>query len=366
MALDTWTQKADFPVATREMSRCGVGIGKGYKTPKTPSFRGYVLSDYGTTAYEYDPDKDIWVSFTMGQHNAGEATIFALGKYIFVQGGAGSGGSSVSTLFLWNSETRTGANGANGYRQYGAYGGAVNGKGYVMGGYRNGTLSTCREYNPDTDTWEAKTSVYPADYDGNSYVMQDKVWCIGGMVNDKLHRAYNPATDTHATYTAPPTSVFLASACYSAGRGHIIGGWNAARRHEVYNPDTDTWEDKEGPPRDIAEAACFGLNGKIYVGPGYDAGDGLYGEGDYFYMYVSAVTEVSGHVEDTEGGDAEDCLVVLVPLWDHKDIHTDLTDSDGNFSIAFDGAADDLAEDKVAVFSWPDSEDEIGDVVTNV
>jgi len=158
----------------------------------------------------------------------------------------------------------------------------VNGKIYAIGGstrsggpqeYTGGVVGTNEEYDPATDTWAFKMSMFTprrgfaiASYEG-------KIYCIGGYIANGsitgVNEVYDPTTNTWETKTPMPTPRANLQANVVNGTMYLIGGfistYYVSYAVEVYDPETDTWTQKASSPYGSAGYATTTLDGKIYI-----------------------------------------------------------------------------------------------------
>ncbi|MEM2108186.1 MAG: kelch repeat-containing protein [Candidatus Bathyarchaeia archaeon] len=161
---------------------------------------------------------------------------------------------------------------------------AVNEKIYAIGGIRNNTqLAITEEYNPATNTWTTKKSMPTARSGFAVAVYKNKIYCIGGTVGDSnnvvsgftgANEVYDPATDTWETKTAMPTPRADLEAFVVDGKIYLIGGkayWGTEPFYhelnvtEVYDPETDTWIAATSMPIPVFGYAAAVVDDKIYI-----------------------------------------------------------------------------------------------------
>ncbi|MGC9342943.1 MAG: Kelch repeat-containing protein, partial [Bacteroidales bacterium] len=148
--------------------------------------------------------------------------------------------------------------------------GAVNGKIYAIGGaskYGHGALSVVEEYDPETDTWSAKSDIPTARQGLTASVVNGKIYAIGGGEAPKEGsytggesfsnvEEYDPATDTWKRKTPMPTVRWAHCAAVVDGKIYIIGGaegWPFGDTYVfdmiIYDPALDTWTSGGNLPR---------------------------------------------------------------------------------------------------------------------
>ena len=135
------------------------------------------------------------------------------------------------------------------------------------------------EYNPETDTWTTKTSMPTPRCSFAIVAFENKIYCIGGIINwanlisyTAVNEVYDPATDTWET-KAPMPNPASARANVVGGRIYVIGGGSNETLNQVYDPATDTWTLKKPMPTEprflgpdaLSTFVSAQIDGKIYV-----------------------------------------------------------------------------------------------------
>ena len=156
---------------------------------------------------------------------------------------------------------------------------AVNGKIYVIGGYSQGPLNNNEEYDVNTDTWAIKKRM-PTRSNFAIAVYQNKIYCIGGMVESitepvtGLNEVYDPLTDAWETKAQMPTPREFMDANVIDGKIYVIGGSKpfnpnepsyVPNINEVYDPETNTWSNAIPPPVQVSNYASAVFDNKIYI-----------------------------------------------------------------------------------------------------
>jgi len=148
--------------------------------------------------------------------------------------------------------------------------GIVAGKTYAVVG-SNGTqfVSTNEEYDPATDTWTFKASMPTPRCSFGIAVYQDKIYCIGGELNNgsgtRVNEVYDPATDTWETKAPMPRTNWALTANVVDGKIYLIGGVSSA--NFAYDPLTDSWTTKASIPNPEGSYGCASVvvDDKIYL-----------------------------------------------------------------------------------------------------
>ena len=169
---------------------------------------------------------------------------------------------------------------------------------YVIGGItgssdseNSGYTAITEVYDPETDTWETKTSMPTARSDLRANVVDGKIYLIGGWkyekrgsvfcVDQKVNEVYDPETDTWTTKASMPEYACQYTSAVIENKIYIIGGLKLARmwtegatlsiaNNQIYDPETDTWSSRSPIPTKVIEGAGAETTGilapkKIYV-----------------------------------------------------------------------------------------------------
>ncbi|MBM4400374.1 MAG: hypothetical protein FJ045_00305, partial [Crenarchaeota archaeon] len=128
-------------------------------------------------------------------------------------------------------------------------------------------------YNPATDTWETKTPMPTARASLQANVVNGKIYLIGGNPNNTLNEVYDPETDSWITKTPMPTGASDYASAVVDNKIYVIGGFSKSQDstlNQIYDPETDTWS--QGAPLPSitsygAAGATTGVNApkRIYV-----------------------------------------------------------------------------------------------------
>jgi len=159
----------------------------------------------------------------------------------------------------------------------------VDGKIYAIGGYNGSYLAVNEMYDPATDTWTTKKSMPTPRHSFGIAVYQNKIYVIGGLIGPSdsetsgytsVTEVYNPETDTWENKTSMPTARSDLSANVVDGKIFLIGGWRYTsvgtnyydiNVNEIYDPETDTWSTKTSIPEYACDYASAVIENKIYI-----------------------------------------------------------------------------------------------------
>ena len=149
--------------------------------------------------------------------------------------------------------------------------GVVNNKIYAIGGTvedGSNAFTTVEEYDPATDRWTTKTSLTTGRYDLAVGVVNNKIYAIGGCsglgcLSLKTIEEYDPVTDQWTTKASMQSPGNRFAAGVVNNKIYAIGG--AGNSVEEYDPLTDTWTPK-APILTVRSSHAVGVvGGKIYA-----------------------------------------------------------------------------------------------------
>ena len=282
--VDTWERKADMPTARAILGTTAVN-GKIY------AIGGVAHGSVVSTVEAYDPATDTWTRKSdMPTARDGLSTIATGGKIYAIGGFIESLLTTLSTVEVYDPTTDSWETKADmPTRRFDPATAMVNGEIYVIGGGEGPDyttegnpwkdLSTVEVYDPRTDTWERRTDMpTPRTLANNAPVVNGKIYVIGGWrqgaraVSESgiaTVEVYDPATDTWEQGTDMPTPRGAFGISKVAGKIYVIGG--SPRRGanlqtvEMYDPTTDVWEPKADMPTARLWLSTSAVNGIIYA-----------------------------------------------------------------------------------------------------
>nr|WP_315022005.1 kelch repeat-containing protein [uncultured Aminipila sp.] len=151
--------------------------------------------------------------------------------------------------------------------RYCAYSCVVNDKIYELGGVDNNkSVLSVEIYEPKADTWTTGKSM-PRDrkyFTGS--VVGSKIYVIGGL-NSNTVDIYDTLTDTWTTGHNMPTARGYLTSCAIGDKIYVIGGRNSTclNTMEIYDTQNNTWITGKSMPTARDHLACATLDNKIYV-----------------------------------------------------------------------------------------------------
>jgi N-acetylneuraminic acid mutarotase len=314
---DTWTKKADMPIA-----KCGtcssVVNGKIYVFGGGDAITnsgGDAIAKAFSIVEEYDPSTNTWTPKSEMPTKVGFATASTVNGKIYVIGGGLSGGIPISTVEEYDPATDTWTKKANlPIARMILSSSVVNGKIYAIGGLNNGgDLTIVEEYDPKTDKWTKKSAMSIAREGTTTCEVNGKIYAIGGWngINGALASVeeYNPATDTWTKKSDMPTAISYLSCGAVNGMVYVIGGNKNGNANgttglstvEMYNPTTDTWTKKADIPTSRQEFCASAVDGYIYA----------IGGAKLFLGWAFPVTTVISTVEAYDTGFRENQLSAI-------------------------------------------------------
>jgi N-acetylneuraminic acid mutarotase len=205
-ASDTWTPQAPLP-------------GPGVENPAVVALGGKLYAFGGSTspfsgavanAASFDPTTGSWTSLAPMPTRRGGATAAALGGHIYVAGGLGDDGASLSVVEMYDPASNTWSVAAPMAVPRDNPGSAtLAGRVYVFGGRTRladgteavPTLSSVEAYDPATDTWTARAPMPTGRrtmFVGN---LNDRAQLVGGErkpdgTTFSQNEEYDPTTNT--------------------------------------------------------------------------------------------------------------------------------------------------------------------------
>lgn len=171
----------------------------------------------------------------------------------------------------------------------------LDGKLYVIGGYRENTFTptgAVRIYDLERGEWSEGTPMPTPRGAAALAVMDGKIHSIGGTVAEgaeppsgqgvevasdgsvNVHEVYDPATDSWSGAPPMPTPRNHHGAVAVGGRIHVVAGRAEGdfrlRTHEVYHASEDRWSSASPVPTGRSGIGIAELDGKVYVFGGED------------------------------------------------------------------------------------------------
>jgi N-acetylneuraminic acid mutarotase len=288
----TWTKRADMPTARQQLSVCAAN-GKIYaiggwdgkdniyfstveeydpiadrwerKSDKpTPEAafdswvmdnRIYTLNTFKGEIEQYEPEIDRWTKW----RNTDEVGLYAhsaslVNGKVYVIGGYKINGAQqihLSTVYEYDTVADKWAKKADMPTPRSMLSTcACNGKIYAIGGWNGNTvLSNVEEYDPIAGKWTKKASMSAIRHSLVTCAVKGKIYAIGGIgmggPGPSLVEEYDPITDTWTRKADTPTGRWFSSGCVVNGKIYVIGGTNVIgivtpplSTLEVYDPGT--------------------------------------------------------------------------------------------------------------------------------
>ena len=157
----------------------------------------------------------------------------------------------------------------------------VDGTIYALGGFNRkdggGILDWVQAYDPQSDSWTAKTPMSPQRTCMAVGVLDGIIYVAGGSIAGNLDRvldAYDPQTDTWTRKAPMPTPRCGAVGGVIDGVFYVVGTAEGAGRNtmEAYDPKTGTWTTKAPMLTKRAGVAGGVIDGILYVVGGGSTG----------------------------------------------------------------------------------------------
>jgi N-acetylneuraminic acid mutarotase len=226
-AKNEWSKLPSNPVPVHHGSSASIGrkfyVMGGFRLPDSGKVGWYPENK----AWEFDLDTQKWSALPLMPTTRGALAAVAVGKKIYVSGGAG---------IPQGMQLSDGLTGGGPVELYG----------------------TLEVFDTETKTW-SKLAPMPTPRNHHSITYVDgKLYAIGGRVgscysggwssNVWMNEAYDIATNTWATRAPMPTARSGTGIAAVDGKIYVLGGegWvddfgGVFRANEVYDPKTNTW-----------------------------------------------------------------------------------------------------------------------------
>lgn len=235
---DTWTEKADIPLATGLQSPVVKAVGT-----KLYCIGGHnsTLNQFYGSVYEYNPADNTWATKTAMPTVREDFGAAVIGTKIYCFGGLTTGYTPTKKLEIYDTSNDTWDTtkaDMPDYKQFGDFGASVGGKVYAIG-----SSNTFADYPP---------TIHPAP----------QVW------------EYDPAGNTWTAKTALPCSASYKEVAVLDGLLYVVSGatnsiTNYSSLVYAYNPGDDTWTRKANAPYAARGSGLAVVGGKIYMVGGY-------------------------------------------------------------------------------------------------
>ncbi|HIJ08997.1 TPA: hypothetical protein HA274_06680 [Candidatus Bathyarchaeota archaeon] len=152
--------------------------------------------------------------------------------------------------------------------------------GYIPAGDLRILTAVNEVYDPATDTWETKTPLPTPRFYLSASTVNDKIFLIGGLNNTDynpplsildLNEAYDPQADTWSAKTPTPNPVYAYASAVLDGKIYLFGGGaSESDLAQIYDAAADSWSYGQRMPdktRSMAAAATTGGKApkRIYV-----------------------------------------------------------------------------------------------------
>jgi N-acetylneuraminic acid mutarotase len=256
-ATDKWTKKRSMPRPAHHAALAAANgkiyVVGGFVPPQDTQIPVGGAWQPIDDAWEYDPAADSWKSLPSVPGKRGSALAAEVGGKIYVIGGVTTVEGSKDPFFTFFGPARVlttndvydpATNKWESLKPMSvarnhAFGGAVNGKIYVIGG-RTGhgfilsatNTDVVEEYSPVSDTWSAPKERMPTPRSGGAWGTDGrKIYVAGGEVTTKevvgafrAIEAYEPASNTWTTLPSMPMPRHGVAGAVIGNRFHLVSG----------------------------------------------------------------------------------------------------------------------------------------------
>ncbi|BCA56477.1 hypothetical protein W02_36170 [Nitrospira sp. KM1] len=276
-----WRQAAPAPTKRTEVSAAAVH-GKIYVVGgfEEPGLSNVMNMSITPVVQEYDPATDKWTDkapMPAGLHHVG---IGAVDGKLYVIGGYKQSGLSVwqpvATVYAYDPAADSWTERTPMPTARGALAVAVHeGKLYAIGGYDRTVNSAAVEvYDPAHDSWTSRAMLPTARDHLAASAAGGKIYAVGGRIkgdyrkNLSVTEVYDPGRDHWTRGAELPTARSGITAAETGGRIYVFGGEGGDgtfRENEAYNPSQDTWQTMAAMPGGRHGLGSAVVDGRIYV-----------------------------------------------------------------------------------------------------
>jgi N-acetylneuraminic acid mutarotase len=215
----SWAQKAKMPTPRSHLAVCEVNhiiyaVGGVEALASSPAATSVV-----PIVEAYDPATNTWTTKSPMPEGRGEPACGTIDGILYVAGGFGPNTASTATLYAFDPA----GNGGMGFwarkhdmpdARYGAGYGVIDGKLFVVGGSKSGTLvyDPAMADDPATGGWDTtRAAMLTQRGDLGAAVVNGILYAIGGGINNDVGysaavEAYDPATNTWTSKAPLPTA----------------------------------------------------------------------------------------------------------------------------------------------------------------
>lgn len=276
-----WRQATSAPTKRTEVAAATVHdsiyVVGGFEKPGLSNLLNLSITP---SVEVYDPVADQWRSkapMPVGLHHVG---IGVVDGRLYVIGGYRQSGLNVwhpmATVYAYDPASDTWAERAPMPTGRGALSVTVHeGKLYAIGGYdRSTNIAAVEVYDPDRNVWTSRVPLpTPRDHLATATV-SGKIYAIGGRLNGDFHRnlsvteVYDPATDQWTRVADLPTARSGITASVVDDKIYVFGGEGedgTFRENEAYDPAQDVWRVMAPMPSGRHGLGSAVVQGQIYV-----------------------------------------------------------------------------------------------------
>jgi N-acetylneuraminic acid mutarotase len=299
----SWVQKASLPSGYSVYAPFFFSIGgKLY-------VGGGWNNNFYNSFYMYDPATNLWAAKANVPDSVYAGAFFSInGKAYVVSGRADGYFSSAVYRYDPGTDTWTQMSDFGGAARQNTIGFALNGKGYVFGGFTGGSNVTndMWEYNDSTDSWSQKANCPgPMRDNPTGLVINNQAYVgmgsdvTGATVYTDFYR-FDPVADTFISVANSPIGRATPAHFVLGGLGYIgmgvTSGGTVLQDFTTYDPSSNTWDtivNFAAPGRQYTFSDT--VNGQPYVGAGADLNNNIFYNDVWTYGYGLGIQTLSGN-----------------------------------------------------------------------
>lgn len=277
--VDGWEELAELPSPRGEVASTVARAGEGERLVVAGGFTGRTAST-SSEVHAYDPRADAWEQLPdlpQARHHAGAA---ALGRDIYVSGGAASVTDTGGRSNLWVlregsdrwAELEPMPEGRQAHRMR-----AHAERLYVVGG--RGASADTLVFDPERGRWSRAAPLPVPRHHLAVVVHQGDLWALGGRDDDEdlldaVH-AWRPGAARWREGPPLPEPLSAAAEGVLDGEIHLVGGEDPAvpgggviDAHRVLEVADGSWSERPPPPLAVHGAGAGVLDGRLVVAGG--------------------------------------------------------------------------------------------------
>lgn len=268
VAQNPWSQLPSMQVSRHAPSAAAEG-GKVYVSGGFNNNGGNLA-----TLEEYDVGAGAWSTKASMQIGRRGHSSHVIDSVLYVIGGENSG--EMSSVEAYDIATNLWSNKApltveRSFHSSCVYGGNI----YVFGGFTEDgvpnvthtqSLATVEMYDPNTNTWIAKSSMAQNNWGMSCAIVNDKIYVLGGANNEFGYDIYDPLLDSWSAGGALNTSKRYGFAVSVVDdKLYVLGGYTNSDVVEALDLYANSWTTKSSMPTARQDVGYVSIGTTVYI-----------------------------------------------------------------------------------------------------